>query len=146
MTNEIDTNEVKDGQLKYRFKLTKAQWDKLADEHKEQCVHTNDPKKPYAVELFLEEVKIDGELEGMTEGQLLALAKKTHIGALQRAGRLVVATDFGLIEKSTRFVAHDRVMYEKSKDTLDALLASGALSKEGYETGLDNLKTTFGQE
>lgn len=139
-------NENENTQLKYRFKMTKKQWDGLSEDDKAKCVHTDDPKKPYAVELFLDEARVDAELAGMDDKIVLALAKKTHIGALQRAGRLEVATDFGLIEKSTRFVAHDRALYEQSKVTLDSLKASGALSSEGYEVGLTNIKATFGQE
>lgn len=145
MTMENE-NENNNEQLKYRFKMTRPQWDKLSEEHKAKCTHTDDPKKPYAVELFLDDAKVDVELAGMDSKVVLALAKKTHIGALQRAGRLEVATDFGLVEKSTRFVAHDRALYEQSKATLDTLKASGALSDEGYQIGLENLKSTFGQE
>jgi hypothetical protein len=130
--------------MKYRFKMTEKQFNTLSEELQAMCVTTDDDKKPFAVERFLDSERIEADLKGMSEASVLALARKTHIGALQRAGREAVEIEFGLKAKSERFKQHDLKMYNEAKKTLDSLYASKALTDAGYASGLLTLKESFG--
>jgi hypothetical protein len=130
--------------MKYRFKMTHVQYSKLDEAQQARCVPTDDDKKPFAVELFLDGAQIDADLGNMDKEAVLVLAKKTHVGALQRAGREAIEIEFGLKAKSERFKQHDLKMYNEAKKTLDSLYASKALTDEGYASGLLTLKESFG--
>jgi hypothetical protein len=133
-----------DNVLKYRFKMTDVQHSKLDEAQQDRCVGTDDPKKPFAVVLSLDDAEVNAALDIMDSVKLLELAKKTYIGALQRAGREAVEIEFGLKAKSERFVAHDLKMFNEAKKTLDSLYASKALTDDGYASGLLTLKESFG--
>lgn len=130
--------------MKYRFKMTSEQYNKLTDEHAARCVETDDPKKPWCVQLAFSNAAVESDLDSMDKKTIRELAKKTHVGALQRAGRLKVAEEFGLVEKSKRFEEHDKRMYLEAKEPLDKLYASQVLSEEQYKTALVGLKESFG--
>ncbi len=130
-------------QLKYRFKMTDKQFNVLTEEQQARCTTTDDDKKPYAVELFLSDADVDRELAEMSADKVKELAKKTHVGALQRAGREAIEIELGLKAKSQRYVEHDNKLYNEAKLGLDKLKASGVLNDSSYTAALDMLKETY---